>query len=90
MGALRRNPRTLAFASLLVVFALAVGIGVLLVPGSADALPTCGTHVKYYNNANCDVQVGFRYYDCEGVLQSSWGVTSPYPVSNTYCCIIIE
>jgi len=88
MEALRRNPRRLAFASLLVVFALAVGVGVLLVPGSADALPACGTHHRYYNNADCDVWVGLRYYDCDGVLQTSWGYTTQWVVSATYCCII--
>jgi len=87
MEALRRNPRTLAFASLLVVFALAVGIGVLLVPGTADALPACGTHYKYYSTPSHTHQVGFKYYDCDGILQSWWGYWTQYSTSATYCCI---
>lgn len=86
MDAIRRNPLALALAALLVVFALAAGS--LLMPQSVDALPADGTHIDYYNNASCDVQVGFRYYNCEGQLESSWGVTSPYYVSNTYGCQI--
>ncbi len=60
----------------------------VLAPQGADALPTCGTHNKYYNNAAHTTQVGYRYYNCAGVLDpsKSSGVTSPYVVSNTYCC----
>lgn len=47
-----------------------------------------GTQIKYYNNANHDVQVGYRYYTCDGVLESQWGVTSPYYTSATYGCIV--
>lgn len=59
------------------------------IPRSAEALPACGTHKNYYSNAAHTTQVGYRYYTCAGVLDpsKSWGTTSPYVVSNTYCCL---
>lgn len=88
MDKLRRNPRTLAFASLLVVFTLAVGVGITLVPNTADAVPLCGTHVKYYSDASHTTQVGLRYFDCDSVLQYSWGIITQWHSVEIYCCII--
>jgi len=59
------------------------------VPQGAEALPACGTHKKYYSSSTYTTQVGYRYYTCAGVLDpsKSSGVTSPYVISNTYCCL---
>lgn len=76
-------------ASLLAVFAFGAALG-MLAPTPAVAEPVAGTHVKYYATAALCDQVGFRYYDCQGRLQSGWGSTSPYSVSNTYGCDEIE
>lgn len=87
MAALRRSPRTLLFTALLAAFAVGAGIG-LLAPQTADAVPAYGTHVKYYDTPACGNQVGYRYYDCDGVLQSSWGVVTAYSTYATYGCLI--
>lgn len=86
MSSIRKSSRTLAFTALLAVFALAAGVG-MLVPTTADAVPAHGTHIDYYSTPACGTQVGYRYYDCNGVLKSSWGTTSPYSQSATYGCI---
>ena len=86
MAHLRRSSLPLALTALLAILGIAAGTAVVLAPTTAEAVPTYGTHVKYYNNASCDVQVGYRYYTCEGVLESQWGVTSPYSTSATYGC----
>lgn len=72
---------------LLSLLAVASAAAVVLLGPDAQAEPAHGTHIKYYNNASHSVQVGYRYYTCEGVLDSQWGVTSPYYTSATYGCI---
>lgn len=85
MEAVRRSPRLVL--SIALVLAVVLGLAALVVaPGSVDAEPAPGTHIKYYDGPACDYQIGFRYYDCDWVLQSSWGVTSQYEISNTYGC----
>ena len=74
------------WTAFLVLLAIAAGAVVFVAP-SADAVPSYGTHIKYYSTAAKTTQVGYRYYDCNGVLQSQWGVTSPYYTSATYGCI---
>lgn len=84
--ALLRSTRTLT--TLLALLVVTVGAVALFAPTTAEAEPAHGTHIKYYDNASHCVQVGYRYYTCEGVLESQWGVTSPYYTSATYGCII--
>lgn len=81
-------PSRKRLTALLVAVALvATGTGFLIAP-AADALPTCGTHVKIYDNCIDCNQIGFRYYDCDGVLQVQWGVQSSSCMHTvTYCCI---
>jgi len=79
----KSSTRTLAILSLLAV----AGAGVVLLAPDAEAVPAYGTHIKYYNNECHEVQVGYEYYNCDGVLESSWGVTSPYYTSATYGCL---
>ncbi|HEX7154342.1 MAG TPA: DUF6289 family protein [Thermoanaerobaculia bacterium] len=73
--------------TLLTLLAVATGAVLLVTPTTAEAEPAHGTHIKYYNNASHSTQVGYRYYTCEGVLASQWGVTSAYSSSATYGCI---
>lgn len=87
MAIFRTSSTTRTVTTLLTLFAVAVGTVVLLAPTTAEAEPAHGTHIKYYDNATCGNQVGYRYYTCEGVLESQWGVTSPYSTSATYGCI---
>ena len=87
MDALRNPSRRMTVAALLAIFAVAAAAG-LLIPVPADAVPAHGTHVDYYDSATYCNQVGYEYYDCNGVLQSWWGVTSPYSQSATYGCVI--
>ena len=88
MALLRSSSSTRTLTTLLVLLAVTVGAVVLLAPTTAEAEPAHGTHFKYYNNASHSVQVGYRYYTCEGVLDSEWGVTSAYYTSATYGCVI--
>jgi Family of unknown function (DUF6289) len=82
-----RSSRTLTLTTLLLLLSVTAGAVVLFAPTTAEAEPAHGTHIKYYSNASKTVQVGFRYYNCDGVLESSWGVTSPYYTSASYGCI---
>ena len=86
--AIFRSSSKLTATTLLMLLAVAIGAGLLLAPTTADAEPLHGTHVKYYSNASHSYQVGYRYYNCDGVLESQWGVTSAYSTSATYGCII--
>lgn len=88
MTIFRSSSPTLTLTTLLALLVVTAGAVVLLAPTTAQAEPAHGTHIKYYNNASHSVQVGYRYYTCEGVLDSQWGVTSPYSTSATYGCII--
>ena len=87
MAMFRSASSTLTLTTLLTLFAFATGAVVLLAPTTAEAVPSYGTHVKYYSDASYSTQVGYRYYNCEGVLQSEWGVTSCYSTSATYGCL---
>ena len=88
MALFRSSSPTLALPTLLTLLVITVGAVVLLAPATAEAEPAHGTHIKYYDSASHCVQVGFRYYTCEGVLDTEWGVTSPYYTSATYGCVI--
>ena len=88
MTIFRSSSPTLTLTTLLALLVVTAGAVVLLAPTTAQAEPAHGTHIKYYNNASHSVQVGYRSYTCEGVLDSQWGVTSPYSTSATYGCII--
>ncbi len=88
MAILRSSSPTRTLTTLLVLLAVTAGAVMLLAPTTAEAEPAHGTHIKYYDNATCGVQVGYRYYTCDGVLESQWGVTSAYSTSATYGCII--
>jgi hypothetical protein len=81
----RQAGRGIALLAALLLLTLSLTV---FSPKTADALPACGTHKKYYSSSAHTTQVGFRYYTCAGVLDpsKSWGVTSPYVISNTYCC----
>lgn len=68
-------------ALLLLTFSLTV-----LAPPSADALPSCGTYYKYYSDSTYTYQVGQKYYNCSGVLVSSWGTVTSYRRVLRYCC----
>lgn len=83
-----RTP-SVKWTAFLVLLAIAASAVVFVAP-SADAVPAYGTHIKYYSTAAKTTQVGYRYYDCNGVLKSQWGVTSPYSTSATYGCIAPE
>lgn len=85
--AMFRSKSSIRTLTLLSLLAVAGALAVVLVAPDAEAVPSYGTHIKYYNNASHDVQVGYRYYNCSGVLESQWGVTSPYYTSATYGCI---
>jgi hypothetical protein len=87
MAMFRSSSPTLTLTALLTLLAVATGAVVLLAPTTADAEPAHGTHIKYYSSAARTTQVGYRYYTCEGVLESQWGVTSAYSTSATYGCI---
>lgn len=82
-----RSSSALILTGVLTLFAVATG-AVLVAPTTAEAVPSYGTHIKYYSTAAKTTQVGYRYYDCNGVLKSSWGVTSPYSTSATYGCVV--
>lgn len=88
MALIRSSSPTRTLTAVLLLLAVAVGSVMLLAPTTAEAEPAHGTHIKYYNNASHSTQVGFRYYTCEGVLESQWGVTSAYSSSATYGCVI--
>ncbi|HSG39029.1 MAG TPA: hypothetical protein VLE27_05280 [Thermoanaerobaculia bacterium] len=80
----RKRGLALFAALLLLGFSVTV-----FAPPKADALPACGTHYNYYNNCTDCVQIGQKYYDCNGVLQSSWGSFNTTCVTQTtYCCPI--
>ncbi len=69
------------------VFVLAV-LATLAVPtASVDAEPAHGTHIDYYSSGTYCVQVGFEYYNCDGILESSWGYPTAYPISRTWGCL---
>lgn len=87
MALLRTSSSTRTVTTLLALIAVTVGAVMLLAP-TAEAEPAHGTHIKYYSDATLCTQVGFRYYTCEGVLDTEWGVTSPYYTSATYGCVI--
>jgi len=72
---------------MLTLFPFAMGALALLAPTTAEAEPAHGTHIKYYSTAARTTQVGYRYYNCNGVLESQWGVTSAYSTSASYGCI---
>ena len=88
MALLRSSSSARTLTALLTLIAVTVGAVMLLAPTTAEAEPAHGTHIKYYSDASLCTQVGFRYYTCEGVLDSQWGVTSAYYTSATYGCII--
>lgn len=88
MARLRSSPSTLTLTTLLALLVVSAGAVVLLAPTTAEAEPAHGTHIKYYDSASYCTQVGYRYYTCEGVLESEWGVTSAYSTSATYGCVI--
>ena len=79
-----RAARVLVLAAALLILALSLTV---LAPPRVEALPACGTHHKYYNSAAKVTQVGFRYYNCSGVLVTSSGVVTPWQTVNTYCCL---
>ena len=85
MAMFRSSSTKLTVVTLVTLFA--VGAVALLAPTIAEAEPAHGTHIKYYNNASHSVQVGYRYYNCDGVLESQWGVTSAYSSSASSGCI---
>jgi len=87
MAMFRSSSATLTLATLLTLFPAAIGAVALFAPTTAEAEPAHGTHIKYYNNASHSTQVGYRYYNCDGVLESQWGVTSSYSSSASYGCI---
>lgn len=87
MAKFRSASPALTLTALLTLFAVATGAVVLLAPTTAEAEPAHGTHVKYYSEASLCTQVGYRYYTCDGVLASEWGVTSCYSTSATYGCV---
>jgi len=87
MAIFRSSSSTLTLTAVLTLLAVATG-AMLLAPATAEAEPAHGTHIKYYSNSSKTVQVGYRYYTCEGVLASQWGVTSAYSSSATYGCDI--
>jgi hypothetical protein len=80
-----RPSLTRGIALLAALFLLTLSL-TMFAPQDADALPACGTHIKYYSNSTYSVQVGYRYYDCNGVLKSSSGYVTIYKRVNTYCC----
>ncbi len=88
MAIFRSSSSTRTLTTLLALLAVTTGAVVLLAPTTAQAEPAHGTHIKYYNSAACGTQVGYRYYNCDGVLESQWGVTSPYYTSATYGCLM--
>lgn len=75
--------RGIALICALLVLTLSLTV---LTPPSADALPACGTHKKYYSNSSYTTQVGYRYWNCSGVLVTSSGYTTIYVITNRYCC----
>ncbi|HEX2163934.1 MAG TPA: hypothetical protein VHM02_08295 [Thermoanaerobaculia bacterium] len=81
--------RRAVVAGLLAIFAFGAAVG-LVAPAPVDAVPAYGTHIDYYATAALCDQVGYRYYDCDGRLGSSWGVTTIHSVSNTYGCTVTE
>lgn len=87
MAILRSSSSTRSLTALLVLLAVTAGALVLLAPTTAEAEPAHGTHIKYYSDACHSVQVGYRYYNCDGILETQWGDTSPYYTSATYGCI---
>jgi Family of unknown function (DUF6289) len=87
MAMLRLSSTTVTRTTLVALLAVTIAGFVLLAPTTADAEPAHGTHIKYYNNSSHSTQVGYRYYNCDGVLESQWGVTSPYSSSATYGCL---
>jgi len=78
-----RASRGIALMAALVLFALSLAV---IVPPSADALPACGTHKRYYSSSSYTTQVGYRYWNCDGVLVTSSGTTTPWATTNSYCC----
>lgn len=88
MAIFRSAFSALTLTTVLTVLTVATGAVVLLAPTTAEAVPSYGTHIKYYSNAAHTTQVGYRYYTCDGVLASQWGVTSPYYTSATYGCVV--
>lgn len=87
MAIFRSSSSTRTLATLLVLVAMTAGALALLAPTTAEAVPAYGTHYKYYSSAAKTTQVGYRYYNCDGVLESQWGVTSAYYTRATYGCI---
>jgi hypothetical protein len=89
MAMFRSSSSRMTLTTLAALLAVTIGALVLLAPTTAEAEPAHGTHIKYYNNASHSVQVGFRYYTCDNVLdtESAWGVTTEYYTSATYGCI---
>ncbi|HEV8578535.1 MAG TPA: hypothetical protein VGX68_05575 [Thermoanaerobaculia bacterium] len=78
-----RIDRRIALLAALLLLTLSL---TALAPPAADALPACGTHYKYYT-CGTSTQVGYRYYNCSGVLVTSSGYTTSCFTRNTYCCL---
>lgn len=58
----------------------------LVTPPSAEALPACGKHWKYYSDATYSNQVGGKSTTCSGAYISSWGQITTYWWLQTACC----
>lgn len=80
---MNRISRGVALLAALVLLTLSL---TMFAPQNADALPACGTHYKYYSDSTYTYQVGYKYYDCNGVLKSSSGYVTIYKTVNRYCC----
>jgi hypothetical protein len=82
-----RLPSRARLAVLLSILALVSTAAWFVAVVPADAVPAHGTHVKIFDNCtNCN-QIGYTYYNCEGVRESYWGVQwSSCMTSATYGC----
>jgi hypothetical protein len=78
-----RVDRRIVFLAAMLLFTISLTV---MPAQNADALPACGTHYKYYT-CGTSTQVGYRYYDCNGVLRSSSGYVTSCFTRNTYCCL---
>lgn len=87
MAMFRSSFSVRTLATLVLLAAVTAGAVALFAPTTAEAEPAHGTHYKYYSSAAKTTQVGYRYYNCDGVLESQWGVTTAYYTRATYGCI---
>ena len=60
----------------------------MLTPQRTEALPECGTHYNYFDSTHT-FHVGYRKYDCDGNLVSSWGTVTGWYDKYEYlwCCL---